>query len=550
MIEHTNLQQALLQACVCLLSSAPMIVDLNTGTTTVLPVSLPETVTVRNKLSDGSACCTPTSACFNNYEDLVYVGNSKGEILVIDHKMLREGQYLLKNSNDRTIRIYENLLPLKDVFKAIDELSNIPDELDDVEKLKAVGAMCLALFREFQDSITKIHWKAPCFSGDGEWVVGGSANKGEHKIHIWDRAGCLVKILEAPKEALIDSTWHPVHSIVVSVLLTGLGYIWAKDYIENCSAFATDFKELEENEDVEREDEFDLMLVTEKVKESDVDEDNEVDIMTVEKDSAFSDSDMSQEEICFLAANLCHDVPVQQDKCIESSSKLVDSNHSGSPLYVEAGRNGHSPDHASSPSKGMDNCAAEDTKDDIETNKNMCKMKDIKLLVVVFGIAVVQLGVYGKEYVVGDEGGWSYDVDYYAWLSNKTFYVGDVLVFNYSKDVHNVIIVNSTGYDQCIASPNLGELHSGHDRVTLESPPGNKYYICQWHCDYSDQKLNVTVFPSPLPTKNMMKKKKKTKIDRPLFSDFFNFCSKSNSLPPLECETKNSLFGFIHFSSK
>ncbi|KAI8026082.1 Protein RBL [Camellia lanceoleosa] len=303
---------------------------MNTGTTTVLPVSLPETVTVRNKLSDGSACCTPTSACFNNYGDLVYVGNSKGEILVIDHKMLRvrggEGQYVLMNSNDQTIRIYENLLPLKDVFRALDELSNIPDELDEVEKLKAVGATCLVLFRELQDSITKMHWKAPCFSGDGEWVVGGFANKLEHKIHIWDRAGRLVKILEAPKEALIDLAWHPVHSIVVSVSLTGLVYIWAKDYIENWSAFAMDFKELVENE--------------EYVKESDVDEDNEVDIMTVEKDSAFSDSDMSQEEICFLAANLCHDVHVQQDKCIESSSKLVDSSHSGSPLYVEAGRNG------------------------------------------------------------------------------------------------------------------------------------------------------------------------------------------------------------------
>ncbi|XP_028098827.1 protein RBL-like [Camellia sinensis] len=197
--------------------------------------------------------------------------------------------------------------------------------------------------------------KAPCFSGDGEWVVGGSANKGEHKIHIWDRTGRLVKILEAPKEALIDLAWHPVHSFVVSVSLTGLVYIWAKDYIENWSAFATDFKELEGNEEyVEREDEFDLMLVTEKVGEEslNVDEDDEVDIMTVEKDSVFSDSDMSQEEICFPAANLCHDVPMQQDKCIESSSKLVNSNHSGSPLYVEAGRNGHSPNHASSPSKG------------------------------------------------------------------------------------------------------------------------------------------------------------------------------------------------------
>ncbi|CAL5379754.1 unnamed protein product [Camellia sinensis] len=418
-----------------------------------------------------------------------------------------EGQYLLTNSHDQTIRIYENLLPLKDVFKALDELSNIPDELDEVEKLKAIGATCLALFREFQDSITKIHWKAPCFSGDGEWVVGGAANKGEHKIHIWDRAGHL-----------------------------------------NWSAFATDFKEFEENEEyVEREDEFDPMLVTEKVKEADVDEDDEVDIITVEKDSAFSESDMSQEEICFQAANLCHDVP-----CAARQVRRKFFNAGGQQPFWISPLCGSRTEWAFN-----EPCIKSNQREFVvkTTNKNMCKIKDIKLLVVVFGIAVVQLGVYGKEYVVGDEGGWSYDVDYYAWLSNKTFYVGDVLVFNYSKDEHNVIIVNSTGYDQCIASPNLGELHSGHDRVTLESPPGNKYYICQWHCDYSDQKLNVTVFPSPLPTKNMMKKKKKKKKtkmlgDRPLFSDFFNFCSKSNSLPPLECETKNPLFGFIRFSSK
>ena len=47
----------------------------------------------------------------------------------------------------------------------------------------------------------------------------------------------------------------------------GLVYIWAKDYTENWSAFAPDFKELEENEEyVEREDEFDLIPETEKVK--------------------------------------------------------------------------------------------------------------------------------------------------------------------------------------------------------------------------------------------------------------------------------------------
>ncbi|CAK9186992.1 unnamed protein product [Ilex paraguariensis] len=198
-----------------------------------------------------------------------------------------------------------------------------------------------------------MHWKAPCFSGDCEWVIGGSASKGEHKIYIWDRAGHLVKILEGPKEALIDLAWHPVHPIVVSVSLAGLVYIWAKDYTENWSAFAPDFKELEENEEyVEREDEFDLITETEKVKESDVHEDDEIDIVTVEKDSAFSDSDMSQEETCFLPADPSPDIPEQQDKVVGSTSKLGDSNHSGSPLSEEAGQNGQAMNHVSSPVEG------------------------------------------------------------------------------------------------------------------------------------------------------------------------------------------------------
>ncbi|XP_062091650.1 protein RBL isoform X1 [Humulus lupulus] len=386
-ITRTTLQQTPLQArlhpgsstpslCLaCPLSSAPMIVDLNTGNTTVLPVSVSENGNgtappPKNKYSDGTPPFTPTAACFNKYGDVVYVGNSKGEILVVDYKSAqvramvptsggavikniifsRNGQYLLTNSNDRTIRIYENLLPLKNGLKALDDLNETIEEEDRVEKLKGVGSKCLTLFREFQDSITKMHWKAPCFSGDGEWVIGGSASKGEHKIYIWDRAGHLVKILEGPKEALIDLTWHPVHPIIVSVSLTGLVYIWAKDYTENWSAFAPDFKELEENEEyVEREDEFDLIPETEKVKESDANEDDDVDIVTVEKDSAFSDSDMSQEELCFLPAIPSPDVPEQPEKCLESSSKLVDSNNSGSPLSEDGEPNGGAMNHASSP---------------------------------------------------------------------------------------------------------------------------------------------------------------------------------------------------------
>ena len=87
------------------------------------------------------------------------------------------------------------------------------------------------------------------------------------------------------------------------------------------------------------------------MKESDANEDDEVDIVTVEKDP-FSDSDMSQEELCFLPAIPCPDVPEQQDKCVGSSSKLIDSNNSGSPLSEENGQNGQAANNASSPLEG------------------------------------------------------------------------------------------------------------------------------------------------------------------------------------------------------
>ncbi|KAI3940004.1 hypothetical protein MKW98_029780 [Papaver atlanticum] len=347
-VTRITLQQTTLQArlhpgshtpSVCLacpLSSAPLLVELTTGNTKVLPVSLSD-------LDSGA------------YGDLIYVGNSKGEILIIDYKKV-ELYGVVINSGAA------NHLSQKDGVKALDELCTSFDDLQGVEKLKAVGSKCLALSREFQDSINRIHWKAPCFSGDGEWVVGASGNKGEHKIYIWDRAGHLVKILEGPKEALTDLAWHPVNPIAVSVSISGLVYIWAKDYTENWSAFAPDFKELEENEEyVEREDEFDLMPETEKVKHSGVNEDEDVDILTVEKESALSDSDMSQEELCFLPAVPFPDVLDLQDKYVRSSSKMIDSNHSGSPLSNEAGQDGHGVNLDSSPVDALGNLIADDT---------------------------------------------------------------------------------------------------------------------------------------------------------------------------------------------
>ncbi|KAK7342959.1 hypothetical protein VNO80_25918 [Phaseolus coccineus] len=334
----------------CPLSRPPLIVDLNTEITTSLNLCVSHT---RCPCGDRTTFCSPTPACFNKYGNLVYVGSSKGEILLINyienevHAMIlipadcevknvvlsRNGLYLLANSSDRIIRIYENLLPLKDEVRALDDLKENFKGLKGTDKLQAVGSKCLTLIREIQDLTMISHWKSPCFSDNGEWVVAGSASKGGHKIYIWDKAR-LVKILEGPKESIADLAWHPARPIVASVCSTGKVYIWAKDVSENWSAFVPNVEVIEENEEyVEREDEFDLKSPeTEKeVKGSEDDEIEEGEILPEEKGLAFSDSDMSQEELCFLPANPTYDVPEQTDKSIESSSKLVDSNNSSPP---------------------------------------------------------------------------------------------------------------------------------------------------------------------------------------------------------------------------
>ncbi|KAI9185584.1 hypothetical protein LWI28_008581 [Acer negundo] len=125
---------------------------------------------------------------------------------------------------------------------------------------------------------------------------------------------------------------------------------------------------------------------------------------------------------------------------------------------------------------------------------------------VVFALisTIIPVMTLAKDFVVGDEKGWTINFDYQAWAQGKDFRVGDKLVFNYPVGAHTVFKVNGTGFQNCIKPPANEALTSGNDEIVLATP-GRKWYICGVgkHCEIAGQKLFITVQPqssSPSPT--------------------------------------------------
>ncbi|KAK3801186.1 hypothetical protein RRG08_028196 [Elysia crispata] len=238
-------------------------------------------------------------ASFDRRGRYIYTGNAKGRIMAFHVENLeqaasfrvttgglnttaiksiefaRRGECFLVNSADRIIRVYES----REVLTCGKD-----GEPEPMQKL--------------QDLVNKTLWKKCCFSGDGEYIVAGSAR--QHSLYIWEKAvGNLVKILHGTKgELLLDVVWHPVRPIIASIS-SGLVSIWAQNQVENWSAFAPDFKELDENVEYdERESEFDMEDEDKEKEESKapVEEFGEVDVDTVEPIQAFVSSDEDEED--------------------------------------------------------------------------------------------------------------------------------------------------------------------------------------------------------------------------------------------------------------
>ncbi|KAF8941462.1 hypothetical protein BGZ58_008737 [Dissophora ornata] len=276
----------------------PVIVDFSNGVKRSPILADPNNNNDNKKHNEATTTTGPTQwilvVTFDKQGKKIYMGSNRGQISIIDtetrsllHEIRpttsaikniqfsRRGKEIVVNANDRIIRLFETK-------------ENSPPE--QVHK--------------FQDLVNRIQWNQCCFSSDADYVIGGSAHQAEHNIYIWDKSGGnLVKILEGPKEPLEDIAWHPIRPIVASVSSFGTIHIWATNYQENWSAFAPDFKELEENIDYEeREDEFDIVPEEEASKRKHDDEDVVIDVTSIEKINPFNDSDSEdgEEETFYL----------------------------------------------------------------------------------------------------------------------------------------------------------------------------------------------------------------------------------------------------------
>lgn len=201
----------------------------------------------------------------------------------------RNKTHFLVNSSDRTIRLYDCNMALKA------GINGICDEV-----------------RKFQDLVNKTMWRRCCFSGDlaASHVCGGSTR--QHALYIWETEnGSIKKMLQGTKgELLLDVQWHPLRPIVASIS-SGLISIWARPQIENWSAFAPDFQELEENMEYdERESEFDLEDEDnhpDTKKEADVDDSENVDVTEVRPEVELISSDedeVDRESLEFIPITL------------------------------------------------------------------------------------------------------------------------------------------------------------------------------------------------------------------------------------------------------
>ncbi|KAJ4823252.1 hypothetical protein Tsubulata_032207 [Turnera subulata] len=103
--------------------------------------------------------------------------------------------------------------------------------------------------------------------------------------------------------------------------------------------------------------------------------------------------------------------------------------------------------------------------------------------------------IHAVVHKVGDSAGWTTigNVDYKQWAATKTFQVGDIILFQYNAQFHNVMRVTHAMYRACNTSAPMATYTTGNDSITITSP-GHHFFFCgvPGHCQ-AGQKVDINV---------------------------------------------------------
>ncbi|KPM07920.1 retinoblastoma-binding protein 5-like protein [Sarcoptes scabiei] len=250
---------------------------------------------------------------FDRRGENIYCGTNKGKIRIfrIEKGTIKFTFLVYFRVSNSAIKQIEFSLKKKNIFLVLsaDKILRIYDSNAINEKLLTAkkddcGELFIEIdpFQRIQDLINKTVWKKCIFSsGEADFVCASSQR--DHTVSLWDRLnGSFLQILFGMRggETVADVAWHPLRS-VIAILTAGCVTLFTEPQVENWSAFAPDFKELEENIDYnERESEFDEFDEDRSPPRMESDnreeEDIEVDIEKPVTNELFLSSDEEEED--------------------------------------------------------------------------------------------------------------------------------------------------------------------------------------------------------------------------------------------------------------
>jgi WD40 repeat protein len=156
----------------------PVLIDVVSGKMRSITAShTAEPVTASSTArKQGSEVQRNYSACFTNDGERVYVGNGKGLVSLWDVRKLEQcGSFQLPSAT-----AVRNIQVTRDGNYVL---------VSETGKIRVYDSRQSTLYREFMDQVNRTQWRKCMFSADmtGNYVVGATAEKGEHAIHIWNR---------------------------------------------------------------------------------------------------------------------------------------------------------------------------------------------------------------------------------------------------------------------------------------------------------------------------------------------------------------------------